>query len=198
MLLDQLKNFKMDENKKIRVFFDLEETLIDDWENCFLYNISKNENLINHLTQNNKSVSYELFSYAVFNSDIDKFNNLRVLLEKVFKIDFSTGLLNKKEISNYFELDRNYLQVKNKENVMTLDIFKFLYEKDKKVDLKWSNFYKMVDKETMIKTLYQFKPIQELLKEEMWIIVDDMVDVKQICSLDLNIIFLNPKKNKYI
>lgn len=35
MLLDQLKNFKMDENKKIRVFFDLEETLIDDWDyNC--------------------------------------------------------------------------------------------------------------------------------------------------------------------
>lgn len=134
----------------------------------------------------------------MFNSDIDKFNNLRVLLEKVFKIDFSTGLLNKKEISNYFELDRNYLEVKNKENVMTLDIFKFLYEKDKKVDLKWSNFYKMVDKETMIKTLYQFKPIQELLKEDVWIIVDDMVDVKQICSLDLNIIFLNPKKNKYI
>jgi len=197
MLLNQLRNFNLQNKRKVRVFWDLEETVLDSWDSGLLVNKLDVLSLTQFLGSNFSEVNHELLSYAVFNKDLPQFKEYRKSLESSFDLDFSTSFLNNEKTKSRLYSDKKARNVRNPENLLTLEAFKYLYEKKKNVELSWELFFSVVDKTTLVKTLLEYKPLREYYSDELWVVVDDTVRVEQHTSLKSNVVFLNPKLNNH-
>lgn len=127
------------------VFFDLEATLIDEWDSFSLINIPKIQKLLK--TFPNKTI-FGLFSFAVYNKrDLNKFLSEKEFIESNFGFLFDTEFLYTVE-----ELNGLFSQLSKTKSTME-DFFDF-YKKE--------NAFLLFSK-------------LEIFKDSHIILVDDMV-----------------------
>lgn len=195
MLIEQLKKFDFKKFKKVRVFWDLEETVIDSWESQLLCNISKTQDLISYLNDEFETINHELYSYAVLNQDLCQFEYTRNVLKNAFGIDFLQGMLADEDVRMSLNVNEKN-NIFNYANLFTVDVFYHLYESSKTQFINRSLFYSIADKATMMRTILSNEAFYKFFSEELWIVVDDTVCIEQFIGENHNVIFLNPKKSK--
>lgn len=148
----------MNFNKTI-CFFDLEETLINEWGEFFIVNEKKVSKFIKTLPNNTE---FGLFSFAVYNQkDLDLFNKEhKDFIQNVFGFKFDDNLL--------FTVE---------------DIISNIKKIKKTLKFDFKDFFDFFDKESsfsLMSKLNEFKNCHLIL-------VDDLVNNIELFNKDLNV-----------